>query len=866
MRREKSQELITERNNKIKDTLKSLIFPTVLAAIIFGLIFFVISYQNIEKPEEIIEVRAYAGDDKPVVMEDDELVFTMDPATTQFTVEVKESGKVWSSNPDGASSDPIALPEEKNKLQSPIIMSYSVETGLETTLNCFDMSIANGIYEIQQGSDDKGDFVRVDYSIGNVEKEYVIPTVMTKDSYKKWTALMDDSDVNTVSQYYKKYDINKLSPKDDKDELLANYPELANQKLYILRSSTKEAVKKKLQGIFEEAGYTYEDFTADKELDQSVKSSDKPIFDISVIYRLENGDMTVEIPFSDMQYKSDYPIYTLTPLPYFGAGGPDDTGYMMVPEGGGSLINFNNGKTSQNTYYANVYGWDMCLTRKAVVHNTRTYYAVYGVASGDDSFICILEDGRSYAAIQSDVAGKNHSYNYVNAIYSICQREQYDVGDIANSDVYKYIESLPDESLVQRYSFISSGDYVDMAKDYRDYLKDKYGQYLSLNTDANAPVVIEVVGAVDKIKQVLGVPVSRPLKLTTFDEASEMITTLHDEGLNNMSGKLSGWCNGGVKQKILKKTKINSKLGSSRDLKAFADNMNGIGTNLYLNGITQYAWDSDITDGFFSYTDAAKLISKERVRLMEYSRTTYAQRDDLDPYFLLHTDIAGKMSDNLATDAQKYGVGASFENDGRDLSSDFYRKNTHSRESVSKLQEERFKGLDSTKVMINMGNDYAVPYVDIVTNMDLRGSEYTILDEYVPFYQLALHGYIDYTGEPINICGNAQDELLYSAEYGAGLSWTIMKESAFILQKTLYTEYYGSEFDSCHQDIVDVYNRYNKELGHTFNQEMSGHDKLTETVSVTEYEDGTKVYVNYGYEDFDADGVTVPARDYLVVR
>ncbi|MBO4900309.1 MAG: hypothetical protein J5509_08445 [Lachnospiraceae bacterium] len=862
MRREKSQELITERNNKIKETLKSLIFPTVLAAIIFGLIFFVINYQNIEQPEEIIEIRAFAGDEKPIVMENDDLIFTMDPLTTQFTLEVKETGKVWYSNPQDASDDPIALPEEKNKLQSPLIMSYAVETGLETTLNCYDMSIANGIYEIEQGDD----YVRVDYSIGNVEKEYVIPPVMTMDAYKKWTADMDDGDVNVVSQYYKKYDINKLSAKDDKDELLANYPELANQKLYILRSNTKEAVRKKLQGIFEEAGYTYEDFTADKELDLSERSSDKPIFDVSMIYRLDGDDLTVEIPFSDMKYKSDYPIYTLTPLPYFGAGGVEDTGYMMVPEGGGSIINFNNGKTSQNNYYANVYGWDMCLSRKAVVHNTRTYYAAYGIANGDDSFVCILEDGRSYAAIQADVAGKNHSYNFVNAIYSICQREQYDVGDIANSDVFKYLDSLPDESLSLRYSFVSSNDYVDMAKDYRDYLKDKYGQYLSLNTDSNAPVVIEVVGSVDKVKQVLGVPTSRPLKLTTFDEAGQMVTTLHDEGLNNISVKLSGWCNGGVKQKILKKVHINSQLGSKKDLQELADTINGMGANLYLNGITQYAWDSDITDGFFSYTDAAKLISKERVQLMEYSRTTYAERDDLDPYYLLHTDIAGRLSDNLAAQAQKYGVGASFENDGRDLSSDFYRKNPHSRESVSKLQEERFKSLDSTKVMINMGNDYAVPYVDVVTEMDLRGSEYTILDEYIPFYQLALHGYIDYTGKPVNICGNSEEAILSAAEYGAGLSYTIMKESAYILQKTLYTEYYGSEFDSCHKDIVDTYNRYNSELGHTFNQEMSSHEKLTETVSCTGYEDGTKVYVNYGYEDYDADGVTVPARDYLVVR
>ena len=82
----KNQELITERNNKIKETLKSLIFPTVFALIIMGLVVFVINYQNIEKPEPEIEVHAFAGDpEEPVVMENDKLKFTMDPVTTQFS-------------------------------------------------------------------------------------------------------------------------------------------------------------------------------------------------------------------------------------------------------------------------------------------------------------------------------------------------------------------------------------------------------------------------------------------------------------------------------------------------------------------------------------------------------------------------------------------------------------------------------------------------------------------------------------------------------------------------------------------------------------------------------------------------------------
>ena len=173
---------------------------------------------------------------------------------------------------------------------------------------------------------------------------------------------------------------------------------------------------------------------------------------------------------------------------------------------------------------------------------------------------------------------------------------------------------------------------------------------------------------------------------------------------------------------------------------------------------------------------------------------------------------------------------------------------------------------NGTALMINTGNDYALPFCQMVTNMDLRGSEYTILDECVPFLQIAVHGRVDYTGEPVNINGNPENEILYAAEYGAGLCFNFMSESSFATQKTLYTDYYGSHYDSWKTKMLEIYNRFNSELGHVYNQEMTGHENLTNDVSCTEYADGTKVYVNYGYSEYAADGVTVPARDYVVTR
>ena len=347
-----------------------------------------------------------------------------------------------------------------------------------------------------------------------------------------------------------------------------------------------------------------------------------------------------------------------------------------------------------------------------------------------------------------------------------------------------------------------------------------------------------------------------------------MMTELHSEGLNNLSVKLSGWMNGGVSQKMLDRVKVVRACGGQKDLKNLASKANELNVDLYLHGITQYACDSDIFDGFFSYTDAARYINKKRAELYQYSRITYAAREGGWSYFLLHPDRAKEMVENLNAFATKCGANISFDDLGKDLSADYYAKNPVSREQSKKMQTEQIANLSAggAKIMINMGNDYAALYSDMILNMDLRGSEYTILDEFVPFYQIALHGYKNYTGVAINLANNSETELLYSAEYGAGLQFAIMADSPFKLQKTLYTDYFGASYDSWHEEIVSIYNRYNQELGHTFNQEITDHKVIEEGLKCTTYADGTNVYVNYNYDDKKVGSTLVPARNYVVVR
>ena len=867
-------ELKNERKQKIIQFLKDMIAPMVLLIIVIALFVYGANMKKLDDVVPMPELYEYDGTTNEFVLEKGDLVFKLDPTTTMFTVTNKKTGKVWDSNPEDILAG--ATDEITNKLKSVLIVEYSDEVGAQyETYGTSKYSVEKQIYNVSQS----GDCVTVDYSIGDVAKVYMCPPVCLADEFEAYIAQIEAANSTKIARdtkgSYKKWDKDKVTKYDEEqyEVIKERYPIVEEQPIYVLRDKLGRATMEKIERAFLSINYNEEMLKKDQELDSQGTTQEKPIFNVTVEYRLLEGNkLSVTIPFNKIETPENYPMTYLTVLPYFGAGSKDDEGYIVVPEGGGSIINYNNGKTSMEAYATKVFGRDLCLTKDSIIHDPITTYGVFGMAEEGNSFICIPSDGNAYCSVYADIYRPKSPCNNAYFRYEMFEREIYDMGSTdqtVNSSIYCYIENLPEnEKIEQTYVFIDSDNYVDMAKGYQDYLINKYGSAFDKNTDTSTPVNIELIGAVDKKEQVLGIPVSRPLELTSFNEATEIAKDIHEVGLDNVSFKYVGWCNGGVKQTVFSSIKPVSRLGGKSDLQDFSNEVKNLGYNLTLNGIVMYAMDSNIFDGFFSFGDAAKTIAQERMEIFKYSAVTYALREGTEAYYLVHTPLSMKYADRLIEACNKYGAGISFDDIGKDLAADYYDDDFHSRESVKVLHAELLKKIkdDGKYLAINQGNEYAMPYASIVTNMDLKGSDYTILDENIPFLQLAIHGYVNYTGESINISGNQDDEILYSAAYGAGLSFTFMKESAFTLQDTLYTHYYGCDYDSWRQNMIDIYNRYNSELGHIFNQKMIGHEYIADNVTCTTYEDGTKVYVNFGFTEYLEYGVYVPARDYKVVR
>ena len=852
---------------KKKSIVRRLIPWLIALALIAAIVIFIGIPLYGPQPEEKLEspvIEYYEDGAKTLTMENDHFIFEMDATTTQFKLTEKATGREWLSNPTDAKNDPIAITSNLGMLQSTLVVTYSA-AGASMDLNNYQYSIEDGTYTISQADDGT---ISVQYAIGQIEKIYMLPQAITAERFTTYTDAMKSSTSKRVKNVYTLYTPENVQTRDNKDELLAMYPILEEEPIYVLKSDTSESNKKTIAGFFEEVGYTQEDYESDMQLVAGATENTKPVFNVTVNYKLDGGDFLVEVPYSEIRYRSAYPITYLTVLPMFGAAGVDEEGFMFIPEGGGALINYNNGKLTQNSYYANMYGWDYATERTEVVSETKNTFPVFGMTKDGGSFICILEGASSYGGVQADISMRLNAYNWACARYNVLHSDKYNVSSAKSaSAVYMFEKQIPDDTIVQRYRFVDSTNYVDMANAYGAYLREVYPSLAANDASEVMPISVELVGAIDKKVVRFGMPVDAVMPTTTFDQAETMIADLLAKGVKNMSVRMSGWTSGGVNQKVLTSVKVLRQLGGESAMKKLIAAAKNSGVPLYFDGITTFAYDSGILQGFIPYVNAARFTTREQVKIYPYSVIFFQQDDWFDPFYLVQPAYAKQNATNLINKLNDLGAsGIAFRDIGNLLSGDYNPKHTVTREQVKQMNIDTMLEAKEAgeRVMIKEGYDYAMPYADMITDMDMEGIKYSIIDVLVPFYQIAIHGAVDYTGDPINLADDWQTELLRCAEYGAGLNFTFMAEEATILQDTFHTGFFGAGYDAWSEEAVRIITAYQADMAGLNRTPIVDHEVLTSDVSVTTYENGAQVWVNYGTTDYAAGANVIPARSYIV--
>ena len=823
------------------------------------------------------ELTSYTNkDSQSATISNSDLELTVDRDSTAFVLKDKVHNKIYTSNPSTEDITKYAKAdgELKDVLNATLVLTYSNSTDTQKTLNNYNASIVDGNYSIERVSDTQ---INVHYTIGDIEKLFVCPLVIKESGMNEWMEKMSENDKKTIKRNYVYYKYEDLEESDDDTELqlaLEKFPDLKDEPVYYLSEKITDSKAKNLEKIFTDLGYTEEQRNKDSEAYKVSRNSGKPIFDVTIQYILDGADLLVKVPMDQIEYNQDYPIVELAMLPYMGAANSEEKGYVLVPDGTGGIINFNNGKTGQQTYQSDMYGWDYGVSRDMVVDETKSNFPLFAISNETDekSFLCISEEGSAYSIAQADIAGKENGYNYGRFTYKMIHGEDMDISKKSDTTVRTYETSLPKENLTQRYRFSDHTDYVSMATEYRSYLMDRYPSLVK-KEDTTVPMAVELIGAVDNTEHILGYPVVRSLALTTYSEAEDILKQIKGAGVENLSAKYTGWFNTGVNQRSAAKVDLVGRLGGKSDLKSLAAYATGTGgLDLFMNAKFMYIMKDKMFDGFGVNRDAAKFVSREICELYTLDPIIYQANENYEyfgSYYLAKPSYTIENIDKYLDSISSYGVrNIGFEDIGNSLACDYNPKSRVSREVSMNMQVDKFKSLkeSGSMVMTTSGNQYAVPYSDFVTDINIDPRAVNIVDESVPFYAIALHGIVNYSGSALNLSEDETDMILKSVETGAGLYYTFMNASTSVLQNTEYTQYYACNFLDWKDTAIELYNRFNTELGDVYSQYIVGHEKLASGIYKTTYENGKTVLVNYNYADYDYNGTTVPKRNFVALQ
>jgi len=772
------------------------------------------------------------------------------------------------------------------ELSALVLITYQNNIGTRYELDSDTESVQrkNYTYEVDQAAKK----ITINYTIGKISPTYYVPCAIPearyneiRESFHTENAASNKSDMLAS---YIKMTWDKVDKLDNK-KYLERYPKIeedlkAGAVIYLLRDNVPEWKKAKLQGILEdEIAYTKEDWEKDQEqYCEETSGTSQPAVNVTLEVMLEGDELVVNVPFEKIAYKSAYPLTELYVLPYMLSEPSNSDGYLFVPDGSGALINFNNQK-GQQAYSAKIYGHDYAMTQDVLISDPRVNYPIYGIgvtkrtSAGqaetlDQGLLAIIESGDSYGTLKASVpGGTGANVNYVTTKFDIIHNEQVNVASRSTAAVFAYEKELArDENITIRFRPIATSSYVDMAKSYREYYIAK-NPSLATKVSGTMPVAVELVGAIEKIQHILGIPKERPFAMTTYDQMVDIVKDLNNEGVTNLSVIMEGWFNDGIKHDVPDDVSLIGVLGGKKDFKNAIKKIQENNT-LYLKSSFTFVYENGWFDSYSYRRDTAKYISREFVKKQKISDVWYGIDEESEYFYLANPAYIEKTVRGFYDEIKDFDIkNIAFADVGNNLAADYNRKKTVTREKAKNKQVSFLADLlnDGSKMVLYDPYAYAIPDSSLIVDMDVDSTHNCLTDTAVPFFPIVLHGYVDFTGDALNVTGDFTSNLLNCAESGSGLYFIFMNNSGMDLAESEYTYLYGANYDSWKADALKWYKRFKEDFSGIYDQTIEDHKVIAEDVKMTQYADGTRVYVNYRTAEFTTDdGITIPAQDWVV--
>ena len=429
--------------------------------------------------------------------------------TAEVALYDRQSGQTVYSNPPDADRDPVARATNLENLKSQFIISYLDANSKEgTAWSSWAKSVSNGQVEYEPLPDG----VRVVYSLSG-EKMLLVPDQLTPE----WFAVLSEAG---RKQAAKSYELNEASG-------------LYEMKTRGVSARHRQQIDLDARG----AGFTLEDYEEMQALKEDEEGGEEAgeilAFTVTLDWQLTEDGVRVTLPYEGLHESGKGKLRAVQLLPFFGAAGAEETGTLVLPEGSGALMRFNNGKSSSPQYSKNVYDLDLVDSDYSATQNMQSVrLALFGICRESSSVLAVCERGASLAAITADTSGRNNSYNFAYFTFSLRRTDTLSiVGEeviVAEKDLYPVDCSV-------RYTLLGEdrAGPSGMARACREKLIREGALAEAGGSAEDLPFYYDVIGGIKETAHFLGIQYLRVLPMTTFSQAEEIVSRLRHEGIAN---------------------------------------------------------------------------------------------------------------------------------------------------------------------------------------------------------------------------------------------------------------------------------------------------------------------------------------------
>lgn len=780
--------------------------------------------------------------------------------TAEVALKDLATGHIWYSNPQDRSSETLVEGTTRLRIGAQVTVTYYDQKGAFGQMDSYNDSIAyDGMsWEIGEGE------LLVTYKLGKTTVTLAdVPQQISKSRMEQFISVLPEDDQKELLKNYKLASI--AGREDDKDyvaNLVKKYPNVVNEDTYYLTKDSSRILKK-IKGYLDQCGYTYDELDYDNAVNQiEVETTSRAHFQLTLSYTLDDGALVAAVKGDSLVYDEKIPPYEIRLLEYFGAGGMDEMGYMLVPDGSGSLIYYNNGKTSETVFALKIYGADTVSgTESAYVADKKASLPVFGVKNGQAALLCSIEQGAELCTLNARVAGMQNSYN---TVFVTVLSTAVDTMTISDSKQI-YFEQTPFRGdVVVRYQPMTedNNDYMGMARTYRSRLVE--AGVLTEETGAAWPVAADVIMAAPTTELVAGVPVDALEPMTTYEEAAQIASAL-SQMADEVWLRLEGWQKGGLRQGVYSGLRAESVLGGKAGLESLIAQAQTQGWVLLPEVYLATNMDGA---GIGATWDAVRDLCRDVAVRYDYDYLNRYRRYNGHVIYQLTAERFGRNAEAFASDAATWTLTSAAVNDlGADLWSDFTNGASMNRVEMANAQAEALAEIaESLSLALRNPNAYALAAADRIYDMPSSDSGFRLTDESVPFYQAVVRGSVSYVCEPLNYQDDYRMALLQAVEFGAGLQYTLTWQTTALLKETDYSWINRGRFTDWEETIRESCEAAAEVLAPLAGMEMTDHERVVFNVYKTTYENGDAVVVNYSGESVTVDGVTVPAMDFALVK